>query len=467
MSENLFKVVFRGEIGFEFEEEEVKANLQKMSGFSPEKVGMLFSGQTHVLKKDADADTAGRFRDALMRVGALAAVEPMQTPPPAVQQRPRAADSGSRAGSISCPACGYAQEKGEACVSCGIFFARYDAVQQRKAEALKAEIAGESCPSPAVVKVRRRPVLCLDLRTSPSGQALLVAAAVAVLQGYFSGRELEATGFIALAALFVLSLIFFSVASGGDLLEGITDNLAVTVEHHQAVDRRRHWWPRKVTYGLVAGTILLYYVVTIHLPPGTMVDYLAFIPGRPTSWNVPLSALAAPFLNAGGGQLWFGMLFLWVTGMVLEARLGSLWFFCCYLGLGVFAEVFGYLLHCLLFGAGLHGLGPSGAIAGLLGICIAGGLGPVLTFPFPLLGALPLIYHLGIEVRFNCLALLGFFIYAGIAAGFGPQHSFPAAMGGQLINLAGLLGGLLLGRLLPMRDAVVRVAGIPALDSAR
>ena len=91
MSENLFKVVFRGEVGFEFEEEEVKFNLQQMSGFSREKVDRLFSGQTHVLKKDADREAASRFREALVRIGALAEIEPMTIPQAAAARRPAAA----------------------------------------------------------------------------------------------------------------------------------------------------------------------------------------------------------------------------------------------------------------------------------------------------------------------------------------------------------------------------------------
>ena len=165
---------------------------------------------------------------------------------------------------------------------------------------------------------------------------------------------------------------------------------------------------------------------------------------------MPLSALAAPFLHTDIGQLWGGILFLWAVGMGLEPRLGSLRFLWCFLGLGMVAGAFGGLLHLLLFGSALHGFGPAGAIAGLLGYCLTGGIGPVLTFPFPLLGALPLVYPLGFEVRFNTLALLGFFIYSGLAGGFGPQHSFSTALGDQLVNFAGLLGGMLLGRLLPI-----------------
>ncbi len=457
MSETLFKVVFRGEIGFDFEEEEVKANLQKLSGFSREKVDRLFSGQTHVLKKDAAPEAAERFRDALMRTGALAEMEPMKVPPTPAGQRPQSAASTRQTVPFSCPACGYAQEKGEACISCGIFFARHEAVQKRKAEALQAELQGRHPEPPAATAAPSRVALRFDLRSSPAAQALLVAVTVALLQGYFCGRHLEVIGFIILATLFLLLLLFSPAFNGRELQESFAENLSLSVEHHLRVDRRQQWWPFKVTYALVLGSILLYYGVVIQLSAATMTNYLAFLPARPTGWNVLLSVLVAPFLNVSSGQLWGGALFLWATGMVLEPRLGSLRFFCCFLGLGIFAESFGVLLQSLLFDTAMHGFGPAGAIAGLLGFCLTGGIGPVLTFSLPLLGALPLVYPLGFEVRFNTLALLGFFIYAGLAGGFGPQHSFPAALGNQMVNFAGLLGGMLLGLLLPI--------SVPAQDT--
>jgi membrane associated rhomboid family serine protease len=453
MSENLFKVVFRGEVGFDFEEDEVKANLQQMSGFSREKVDRLFSGQTHVLKKDVDREAAGRLCDALVRVGALAEIEPMTISQPAAGPRPAGSAATRGAAPFSCPACGFVQEKGEACISCGIFFARYEAVQKRRAEALQAELHGLHPESPAAAESAGRLARPrFDCRFPPAAQALLGAAIVALLQSYFCGRQLEPTGFLILVALFLL-LIFAAAFSGRDLPEVFAENLSVSVEHHLRVDRRQQWWPFKVTYALVLANILLYYALASHLSPATMTDYLAFFPARPTGWSVPLSALVAPFLHVGGSQLWGGILFFWAVGMVLEPRLGSLRFLCCFLGLGIVAGVFGGLLHQLLFDSALHGFGPAGAVAGLLGLCITGGIGPVLTFSLPLLGALSLVYPLGVEVRFNTLALLWFFIYSGLAGGFGPQHSFSTALGAQLVNLAGLLGGMLLGRLLPIPEA--------------
>jgi len=457
MSENLFQVVYRGEVGFDFDEEEVKANLQRLSGFNLEKIDRLFSGHPHVLKKDVDAETARRFFDLLTRAGALAEIEPMKAPRPADRQGLPFAEAPPQTGSFSCPACGFSQEKEESCLSCGIFFARYETVQKRRVAALQegfpalhpephATAAGLGC------LVRPR----LDIRTSPAAQAVLVTLAVALLQGYFCGRQLEVVGFIILATVMLLVLLFSSVIRGWELQEGFAENLALAVERQPLVDRRSQWAPRQVTYVLVASNILLYYSLTIHLTPGILTDYLAFFPARPTGWSVPLSALVAPLLNAGGGQLWGDVLFLWAVGMVLEPLLGSRSFICCYLGLGIFAGALGGLLQLLLLGGSLHGFGSSGAIAGLLGFCLTGGVGAVLTFPAPLFGALPLVYPLGFEVRFNTLALLGFFIYAGLAGGFGPQHSFHSAMGGQLVNFAGLLGGLLLGRVFPLS------AGSPA-----
>ncbi len=449
MSENLFRVVFKGEIGFDFDEDEVKANLQKFSGFSMDKIERLFAGGTHVLKKNAEQDAANRFRDALIRLGALVEVEPMQAAPP-VLERPRAVAPARRAApDFKCPACGQDQVRGQTCVACGIFFEKYEAAQKRKAEELQQSMFGVSSEADEV-SVKSVPALSrLDARARLALQGLAVGVGVSLLQGYFFGRHLELIGFIILATILLLLLLFSSVFSGRDLFDGFSDHLSVEMESYLRVDRRQEWWPRKVTYALLVLGVLLYYGLMIHLPAATLADNLAFLPGRPTAWNVILSPLLTPLLHIRGGQLWGSFLFLWALGMALEPRLGSLRFGLLYFGLAVVAGGIGSLLHLLLFGSLLHGFGPAGAIAGLFGFCLTGGIGPVLTFSLPLLGALPLVYPLGFAVRFNTLALLAFFLYAGLAAGLAMEHSFRAAFGWQLVPLVGLCSGMLLGYLLP------------------
>ena len=450
MSEPLYKVVFRGEIGFDFEEEEVKANLQKFSGFSREKIDRLFSGATHVLKKDTEQDAANRFRDALMRMGAMAEVEPMQAPRPVTLQRPRPAPQ-RRQAVFKCPACGQEQEQGQTCVACGIFFAKYEAAQKRKAQALQESLLGVAPPAEDTGAVKGLIATRFDLRAAVGLQATGVALVVAALQCYFFGRHLEGIGFIILATVFLLGLLFSSVFSGGDLFDGIGENLSLSLEPYLRVERRQHWWPYKVTYAAVLLLILLHYGLVIHLEPATLVDHLAVLPARPTPWGVPLGLLGATFLTVSGWQLWGGVLFLWALGVVLEPRLGSLRFAFCLVGLGLVGGVLGSFAHLLLFNQLLHGFGPAGALAGLLGLCVAAECGPVLTFTLPFIGALPLVYPLGFEVRFNLLALIGFFFYAALAGGYGAQHTFQAALGLQLVNLAGFFCGLLLGHLLPAR----------------
>ncbi|AMV72435.1 hypothetical protein JCM30471_09500 [Desulfuromonas carbonis] len=453
MSENLFKVVFKGEIGFDFDEDEVKANLQKFSGFSMDKIERLFAGGAHVLKKNAELDAANRFRDALMRLGALVEVEPMQAPSPPMPERPRTVAPARRAvPDFKCPACGQAQVKGQTCVACGIFFEKYEAAQKRKAEELQQSMFGVSNEADEV-SVKAGPAFSqLDTRARLALAGLAVGIGVSLLQGYFFGRHLELIGFIILTTILLLVLLFSSVFSDHDLLDGFGNNLAVEMEPYLRIDRRQEWWPRKVTYTLVVLGALLYYGLVIHLSPGMVADNLAFFPGRPAAWNVIPGVLLSPLLHVRSGQLWGSLLFLWALGMALEPRLGSLRFGLLYFGLAVVAGGLGSLLHLLLFGSLPHGFGPVGAIAGLFGFCLTGGIGPILTFSLPLLGALPLVYPLGFAVRFNTLALLAFFLYAGLGGGFAIEHSFRAAFGWQLVPLVGLCSGMLAGYFFPVQE---------------
>ena len=376
----------------------------------------------------------------------------MVAPPPLVMERPRAVAPARRAApDFKCPACGQGQARGQTCVACGIFFEKYEAAQKRKAEELQQSMFGASA-EPGAGATKAPPALSrLDARSRLALQGLLVGVGVSLLQGYFFGRHLELIGFIILATILLLLLLFSSLFSGQDLLDGFGDHLSVEQVSYLRIDRRQEWWPRKVTYALLVLGVLLYYGLVIHLPMATVADHLSIFPGRPTAWNVVLSTLAAPLLHVRGGQLWGSFFFLWAVGMALEPRLGSLRFGALYLGLAVVAASIGSLLHLLTFGNLLHGFGPAGAIAGLIGFCLTGGIGPVLTFSLPLLGALPLVYPLSFEVRFNTLALLAFFLYAGLGGGFVMEHSFRAALGWQLVPLVGLCCGMLAGYLLPVQ----------------
>ncbi|PLX85579.1 MAG: hypothetical protein C0617_03525 [Desulfuromonas sp.] len=97
MTEQKYKIAFRGRIAEGQTVEQVKANLQRVCKLSPAAAERIFSGKSFVLKSDLDEATASRYCAALEKAGAICAVEPMtgnappapaESPPPPVPAAP-------------------------------------------------------------------------------------------------------------------------------------------------------------------------------------------------------------------------------------------------------------------------------------------------------------------------------------------------------------------------------------------
>lgn len=70
MSEELFDLVFKGELSPGFDAAQVKKNLQQLFRINEQQVESLFSGKPITLKKQLDADTANKYRVAMKKAGA-------------------------------------------------------------------------------------------------------------------------------------------------------------------------------------------------------------------------------------------------------------------------------------------------------------------------------------------------------------------------------------------------------------
>ncbi len=86
-----------------------------------------------------------------------------------------------------------------------------------------------------------------------------------------------------------------------------------------------------------------------------------FRPARPSL----VDALTGMFLHGGWAHLLGNMLFLWIYGDNVEARLGRLGYLLAYLGTGLAAAGGDFLLR---HGSGIPAVGASGAISGVLGL---------------------------------------------------------------------------------------------------
>lgn len=448
MQEGLYKIVFKGEIGFDFEEEEVKESLQKFCGFDREAVDRLFSGKTIVLKKNLDETKANSLCSSLQKLGALAMVVPME--PAANNYTSCASDrpappSSEESASIVCPACGLRQSKGESCIVCGIIFDKFARVQARRAQELqyaasyeasnKADEAAGSQLMQFFVQIAAQPFLA---------QCGLLILALTGLQAML-GPGLHSSGFIILPVVYLLFIMVRGMLAEQEAMASIAEHFNVLWEQVDPQESRRQWIPWG-TYGIVLLGVFFYYGLVLQLDPATLWNHLAFVPVEPSVWNVPLSAIASLFLHTSGWQLWGSVIFLWAVGPLVEKRLGWRRFLGLYLLSGLVAGGVGVLIHPLFQQGPLHGLGSSGAIAGIVGFFIARSSDRSMEFAPPLLDLLQFVVPLRLTIRLDSLAFIGLFFYSSLGAGIDTQGGLVALLLGHLMHAGGMLAGLAVGQ---------------------
>ena len=88
MSTSGFDIIFRGDIVFGHQLAEVKANLQQLFKVDAAKIDGLFTGRPVPLKRNLDQATANKYRDVLVKAGAIVEVCPSDAG--AVQAVPKA-----------------------------------------------------------------------------------------------------------------------------------------------------------------------------------------------------------------------------------------------------------------------------------------------------------------------------------------------------------------------------------------
>jgi len=74
----MYKVVFDGQLVEGFSIGQVKKNIAKLFKLSDERAASIFGGQTVVLKRDADEETAKKYKLVLRKAGAVTRILPMQ-----------------------------------------------------------------------------------------------------------------------------------------------------------------------------------------------------------------------------------------------------------------------------------------------------------------------------------------------------------------------------------------------------
>lgn len=439
MGNALFKIVFKGEVGLDFDQEEVKVNLQRQCGFSPEIIAKLFSGGSFVLKKEIDEGTANRYREMLQRLGALCEVVPMS--PPAAVEPPRPPEAFKVAAPVApeetgfqCPACQRPQPKGDACIACGVVFAKLERVQARRAEEGGGVASADNrfrtaSAAPAVPDAR-----------SFLLQTAYVFLGMAVLQTLLA-KGLSVLGFILLPVGLLLYLLYRVMSSGDDFAEAMEEIFTLL----PAAERTGKGPFPYATWTLALLQPLLYYSVLPFLNPELVLDYLTFLPLGHGAMSVITSLFGALLLHVDSWQLWGSVLLLWAFGSVVETRLGSLRFVMVYLLGGIVASSAGALFHSLLLKTPLHAAGSSGAIAGLIGIYVACCTYSTMVFDLPIVGVAARFVSRLPRISLNALAVIGVFVYANLFGAFDPQQPWLTSIVGHLAHVGGFAVGFLVG----------------------
>lgn len=449
MEEERFQIVFRGELAYGFDGEEVKAKLQKLFRCDAAAVERLFARLPAIIKSDTDAATAARYRAAMEQAGALCVVEaqisetaaPLASPPAVLNP-----DAAEAVATTCCPACGQEQPAGKSCIRCGVVFAKYLQSQQRKKESAILGLSEAELHRRRALTEKGTPAETTYFAQHQE-QAFILKAALMII-AIISLRQFLSGGLLILAfflfpVLFLVYVRMQAAVNDQNPNEVLAQHITLMPVMYDESARAKEMVPW-VTYILIALNILIFYGIEIHLDPKFLADNLLFLPEQPNLWNVPLSAFTAIFLHAGNGHLWGNMIFLWAVGSVVERRIGAQRFLVFYLLCGLVAGLFGAMAYKLLLDETLHGLGASGAIAGVMGVFAVRCYFKSMVFPVPILGIFSLILPISLKVRLNSLVIIGLFFLADLSGGVAQASGESASMTGHWIHIGGMTAGVAL-----------------------
>lgn len=465
MSEQRYKIIFRGEIAYGYTIDEVKANLRELCRYDQPTLEKLFSGNATILKSKIDETTARKYKAALDRTGAVCRIEPMAPPRPAPPERtPPAAAPSAAGGPTACPACGQEQEGGISCVRCGIVFAKYERARARKA-ALAA--GGGQTPAAPVGRMAEEPTLPAEAPLSERIaayfarhqeqafilKAFALIAGILLLRQFLSGWMLFFI-FLLFPIVFLAYIRLHAATSGQNPYEVLAQHITFMPVMYTEGERKKEGtaW---LTYGLIFVNIVVFYGYELRADPEFLFNNLIFLPGDPNPWNVPLSAFTSIFLHADNGHLWGNMLFLWAVGTVVERRIGWQRFLAFYLLGGLMAGVLSVVVERTFLDQTAHGLGASGAIAGIMGVFAVRCYFKSMVFPLPILGIFSLILPVSLKVRLNSLVIIGLFFLADLSGGIGQITGESASNIGHWAHIGGMLCGIVLASFLKLGDQAI------------
>lgn len=180
-------------------------------------------------------------------------------------------------------------------------------------------------------------------------------------------------------------------------------------------------------------------------------DNLICLPCIPTLINYPLSFLSSMYLHSSFSHLFGNMTFLWAVGTHVERRIGWKKFLTVYHVTGLLGNALSVIVYAgILSEEDVHGLGASGAIAGIMGVYIVRCYFKKMILPLPLFGFLPI----NLNIQMNSFAVIGFFFALNLRGGLG-QLLGSATTTDYWAHLGGIAGGLWIAYRMKLADKAI------------
>ncbi len=448
MSGTTYKVVFNGELAFDTDEEEAKANLVEKCKYQPAVAERFFSASTVVIKKNLDAEAANRCKNFFSQIGILVDIVDENPPPsPKLDVNPPPITRTVVKQGRTCPKCQAENQPGETCDACGLIFARFEAAQSRRYSQDEALINEpfDNNEEDSGNYLDKHPEQLFLLK------ALGVIVVLLLLQNVL--RDFLPIFILVFPIGFFAYIRLQAAASGESTIQLLSQHITFMPVMY-AKEERKQQYVAKATYILILVNVLVFYLFQLTAPEQFIANNLIFLPLEPSAFNIPLSMISALFLHGGQGHLWGNMLFLWAVGTVVERRIGTIRFVIFYLISGIAGNLL-YLASCAAIDNPAHILGASGAISGVMGLFAVRCYFKSMTFPLPLLGIFSLIFPVSLKVTLNSLVIIGLFVLADLGGGLEQLQGANHSNIGHFAHLGGVIAGILLAFLFKMNEDAV------------
>ncbi len=452
MSEQLYRIVFKGELAYGFEPTETRNNLKRLCKYNDETLDKLFSGKPFTLKSKILQDVARKYKAAIDQTGAVCEIEKILISAP---KSPAVVKTEQ----IECPKCKQLQAAGETCLHCGVVFAKYQQMQERKAAIERGEIPEKQAsdddsalPPDSSMMDRLEAYFAEHQEQAFILKAFLVIAVILLVKEYLSG--LITLLIILFPVLFLIYVRLDAASTGKSPTEVLAQHITFMPVMYTEGERKKEGttW---ATYSLIFINVLVFYGFEMRVNPEFIFNNLIFLPYEPNLINVPISLFTSIFLHAGGGHLWGNMIFLWAVGTVVERRIGWVRFLSFYMAAGVAACLLTVLVEFVFFRAPAHLLGASGAIAGVMGLFAVRCYFKSMVFPLPILGIFSLILPISLKVRLNSLVIIGLFFLADLSGGITQVAGQSNSNIGHWAHIGGMLCGIILGMTFKLGEQAV------------